>query len=146
MQEDVQAQHEDYVHEYAGDATMGRVRIRVYRRVGEGETPVIVCTQLPTNRWGPSPTIYAEQLVAEVVERNPIELPGWWRRSGATGDIARWVEHFPIGLSLNGAETFDAVVCCYRRRRRGQLEVRSPRWTRTTRDEVERMIGLPLDV
>lgn len=132
-------QRADYTHSYVGDGgIVGYVRIRVYHR--EGKTPIIICSQLLHNRQGPSPTNYVEQLVREVVQRCRIRRPAWWRRSGTTDEIMRWIEHYPTEVGPNDVETYDVVVCDYRRGR-GRLDIRRPRWARITRAAVEQMIG-----
>ena len=122
---------EGYSHEFVGSAgTVGRVRIREFRP--EGETPIFVCSQTEENRFGPSPTNYAEQLFEEIAERCSLEPPRWWRRSGRSEEIARWIEHYPAGLYSGGEEYIGRVVFDYRVRR-GELRVFCPEWTPLSR-------------
>jgi hypothetical protein len=132
-----------YSHEFVGSAgTVGRVRIREFRP--EGETPIFVCSQTEENRFGPSPTNYAEQLFEEIAER---------RSPGAAAAVAE-VRQERGGRALDRALPGRALL-----RRRGvrwprglrlppqarKLRVFWPEWTLLSRAELERMTGHPFE-
>src|SRR5688572_22942689 len=71
----------DYIHHYRGYwSDGGKCRIRIYQ--GDGQAPVVVCSQLPDND-NTSVTNMAEYLVAEVIEEHSLSPP------------LTWVEHYP---------------------------------------------------
>ena len=125
----------DYVHLYRGYwSEGGRCRIRIYQ--GEGELPVVVCTQLPDND-NTSVTNMAEYLAAEVVEGHSLPTP------------LVWIEHYPehegrVGeYSLVSFSFWEAEEVCLggaRRRRVG-----SPRWSHLAPEEAERLTGAGRD-
>jgi hypothetical protein len=85
-----------------------------------------------------------EQLFEEIAERRSLEPPRWWRRSGRSEEIARWIEHYPAGLYSGGEEYIGRVVFDYRVRR-SDLRVFCPEWTPLSRAELERMTGQPFE-
>ncbi len=71
----------DYFHYYRGYwSDGGKCRIRIYRE--DGESPVVVCSQLPDND-NTSVTNMAEYLAAEVIREHGLLTP------------LAWVEHYP---------------------------------------------------
>ena len=63
----------DHVHHFRGYwSDGGKCRIRTCRR--EGNSPVVVCSQLPDNT-NTSVTNMAEYLVAEVIEGHGLLVP-----------------------------------------------------------------------
>lgn len=71
----------DYVHHYRGYwSEGGKCRIRIYRE--DGQTPVVICSQLPDND-NTSITNMAEYVAAEVVEEHELSKP------------LVWIEHYP---------------------------------------------------
>ena len=121
----------DYVHRYRGYwSEGGRCRIRIYR--GEGQPPVVVCSQLPDNT-NTSVTNMAEYLAAEVVEGHSLPAP------------LVWIEHYPehegcIGewsrVRFSSWEAEEVSLGGARRRRAG-----SPRWSSLRPDEAKRLIS-----
>ncbi len=121
----------DYVHRYRGYwSDGGKCRIRIYR--GEGELPVVVCSQLPENT-NTSVTNMAEYLAAEVVEA--CSLPA----------SLVWLEHYPehegrIGewsrVRFSSWEVEEVLLGGVRRRRVG-----SPRWSHLAPEEAEGLTG-----
>jgi hypothetical protein len=66
----------DYIHHYRGYwSDGGKCRIRIYRE--EGQSPVVVCTQLPDND-NTSVTNMAEYLAAEVTEEHSLPTSLTW--------------------------------------------------------------------
>jgi predicted acyl esterase len=61
----------DYIHPTPRG---GRCRIRIYRPEEEGDAPVVICSELPTNE-GSSVTYSARQIAAEVIRYNEFALP-----------------------------------------------------------------------
>ena len=121
----------DYVHEYHGYwSDGGRCSIRIYQ--GEGELPVVVCSQLPENT-NTSVTNMAEYLAAEVVEGHSLPTP------------LVWVEHYPehegrVGeyslVSFSSWEAEEVNLGGVLRRRLG-----SPRWSHLYPEEAEGLMG-----
>lgn len=71
----------DYIHHYRGYwSDGGRCRIRIYR--DNGQTPVVICSQLPEND-NTSVTNMAEYLAAEVIREYELPTP------------LLWIEHYP---------------------------------------------------
>ncbi len=122
----------DYVHRYRGYwSDGGKCRIRVYR--GEGELPVVVCSQLPDNT-NTSVTNMAEYLAAEVIEGHSLPAPLVWlehypEHEGRTGE---WSQ---VGFS--SWETKEVFLGGVRRRRVG-----SPRWSHLAPEEAQRLTGV----
>ncbi len=121
----------DYVHRYRGYwSDGGKCRIRIYR--GEGELPVVVCSQLPEN-GNTSVTNMAEYLAAEVIEEHSLPMP------------LVWLEHYPehegrIGewslVRFSSWEVEEVLLGGVWRRRVG-----SPRWSHLAPEEAERLTG-----
>ena len=71
----------DYIHYYRGYwSEGGKCRIRIYQE--DGQTPVVICSQLPDNA-NTSVTNMAEYLAAEMVEEHNLPTP------------LIWIEHYP---------------------------------------------------
>ena len=69
----------DYIHPTPRG---GRCRIRVHLPEEGQDTPVLICSELPTNE-GSSITYAAEQLAAEVIRYHRLPTP------------IVWIEHHP---------------------------------------------------
>jgi hypothetical protein len=71
----------NYIHYYRGYwSDGGRCRIRIYQE--EGQSPMVVCSQLPDND-NTSVTNMAEYLAAEVIEEYSLPAP------------LTWIEYYP---------------------------------------------------
>ena len=88
----------DYIHPYkdAGDDP-ARCRVRIYLPDEAGDSPVVICSEVPNNPGG-SITNSAEMIAAGVIRAN--ELP----------TLLVWIEHWPKESTDGGAETFELVV------------------------------------
>jgi hypothetical protein len=84
----------DYIHPTPRG---GRCRVRVYLPDEEVDAPVVVCSELPTNK-GSSITYAAERLAAEVIRYHRLPTP------------VVWVEHHPPITTDGDTETFDLVT------------------------------------
>ena len=109
--------------------------MRVYLPEDERDSPVVVCSELPTNE-GTSITHAAEQLAAEVIRYHRLPAP------------VVWVEHHPPITTDGDTETFDLVAfSSYEVRERGpymgetRLTVGEATWKRITRGMVEVLVG-----
>ena len=121
----------DYVHRYRGYwSEGGQCQIRIYR--GEGQPPVVVCSQLPDNT-NTSVTNMAEYLAAEISEEHALPTP------------LLWLEHYPehegrIGewswVRFSTWEAEEVSLGGVRRRRVGP-----PRWSHLDPEEAERLMG-----
>lgn len=122
----------DYIHHYRGYWTDGgRCRIRICQ--ADGQTPVVVCSQLPDN-GNTSVTNMAEYLAAEVIEEHGLSTP------------LIWIQHYPehegeigeyssvVFSSWEIEETLLGGVW--------RLRVGRPRWSHLDSKEVENMIGV----
>ena len=121
----------DYIHYYRGYwSDGGRCRIRIYRE--EGQTPVVVCSQLPDN-GNTSITNMAEYLAAEVIEEHHLTTP------------LVWIEHYPEHEGEAGEWSLVAFSSwkieevrlggAWRRR------VGTPRWSHLTAQEAWDLAG-----
>ncbi len=54
----------------------GRCRIRIYLPDEQGDSPVVLCSELPSNR-GTSVTNAAERIAAEVIKQHKLPVPVW---------------------------------------------------------------------
>ena len=131
----------DAIHTYHGPWGPRAVcRIRVYRP--PGSPPVVVATELPENE-SISITNAAEELAADV-------LAGYLPERAGEERPFVWVEHYPPGPGGLG-ETFDLVTfehCRPRPELRGgrwRLAVGTPAWRRLDPEQVEALIGGPLE-
>ncbi len=122
----------DYIHPTPRG---GRCRVRVYLPEDERDSPVVVCSELPTN-VGSSITYAAEQLAAEVIRYHRLPTP------------VVWIEHQPPIITDGDTETFDLVTFfSYEVRERGpylgetRLMVGEATWKRITRGMVEVLVG-----
>ena len=71
----------DYIHHYRGYwSDGGRCRVSIYQ--ADGQTPVVICSQLSDNE-NTSVTNMAEYLAAEVIEEHSLPTP------------LVWIEHYP---------------------------------------------------
>jgi hypothetical protein len=81
--------------------------VRVYLPEDERDSPVVVCSELPTNE-GASVTNSAEQLAAEIIRYHRLPTP------------VVWIEHHPPIITDGFTETFDLVsFSSYEVRERG---------------------------
>jgi hypothetical protein len=117
----------DYVYKFeALWEEPGQCRVRVYH--GEGLPTVFICTELPENRSGSIVTV-VEWLAADT-----------WQREGEPEPFV-WIEHYPSEMTSDHIETFDEVTFA----RPSGPRFFSPQWRRMTREEVEGLIGQPLE-
>jgi hypothetical protein len=131
----------DAVHTYHGPWAPGAVcRIRVYRPAGF--PPVVVATELPENEnTGIANAV--EELAADV-------LAGYLPDRAGEDRPFVWIEHYPPGPGGRG-ETFDLVTFEHYHPRhelrggRWRLAIGAPVWRRLTREQVEALIGGPLE-
>lgn len=99
----------DYIHPTPRG---GRCRVRIYLPDEDQDTPVVICSELPTNE-GASVTNIAEQLAAEVIRYHRLPAP------------VVWIEHHPPITTDSFTETFDLVVfSSYEVRDRGPYSAR----------------------
>ena len=87
----------DYIHPY--EDVGGRpayCRVRIYLPYEEGDAPVIISSEVPTNPGG-SITNSAEAIAAGVIRANELPTP------------LVWIEHWPEETT-EGQETFALVV------------------------------------
>jgi hypothetical protein len=123
----------DYIHHYRGYwSDGGKCRIRIFRE--EGQSPVVVCSQLPDND-NTSVTNMAEYLAAEVIEKQVLPTPLVWvehypEHEGDIGEysLVRFSSREPVEVCLGG-------VWRYR--------VGSPLWSPLRREEVDIMTSPP---
>ena len=122
----------DYIHPTPRG---GRCRVRVYLPEDERDSPVVICSELPTND-GASITHAAEQLAAEVIHYHSLTPP------------LVWIEHHPPLSTDGNTETFDLVAfSSYGIRERGpylgetRLTVGEATWKRITRGMLEVLVG-----
>ncbi len=122
----------DYIHPTPRD---GRCRVRVWLPEDDQDSPVVVCTELPTNE-GTSITYAAEQLAAEVIRYHRLPTP------------IVWIEHQPPITTDGDTETFDLVdFSSYEVTERGpylgetRLSLGEATWKRITRGMVEVLVG-----
>ena len=109
--------------------------MRVYLPEDERNSPVVVCSELPTNE-GASVANIAEQLAAEVIRYHRLPAP------------LVWIEHQPPITTDGFTETFDLVTfSSYEVSDRGpylgetRLTVGEATWKRITRGMVEVLVG-----
>ncbi len=122
----------DYIHPTPRG---GRCRVRVYLPEDERDTPVVICSELPTNE-GSSISYAAEQLAAEVIRYHALTPP------------LVWIEHHPPITTDGDTETFDLVTfSSYEVKERApymgetRLTVGEATWKRITRGMVEGLVG-----
>ena len=140
----------DYVHYYRGYwSDRGKCRIRIYQ--GNGQAPVVICSQLPDND-NTSVTNMAEYLAAEIMESHPDIFDPF-----SLGNIPGisydkpfvWIEHYQTGArgSRSDLATFDLTTFEHYepkdvrsggvwRKVRGQ-----PSWKTLERATVEVLVG-----
>jgi len=126
----------------------GVCRVRIYpATVASGGLPVVILSELASNH-GPSVTNTVEQLAAEIASRCLPEMDG-------IEPPATFIEHSPdAGCQHDrlGAEHFDLVTFAHHAgrprfttARRGMLQrFGEPDWRRTSRADVEQLIGQEL--
>ena len=109
--------------------------MRVYLPEDERDSPVVVCSELPTNE-GSSITYAAEQIAAEVIRYDRLPTP------------VMWVGHQPPITTDGSTETFDLVTfSSYEVRERGpylgetRLTVGEATWKRITKGMFEVLVG-----
>ncbi|TAM77374.1 hypothetical protein EPN44_03425 [bacterium] len=130
----------DTIHEYQGLFGPGATcRIRIYRG-GEGETPVVVATDLPGSE-GTAINNVAEQLAAEV-------LVEYLRDRLKEAEPFIWIEHFPAeptGASP-GEDRFSQVTFAnYRTLRfKGRWRIGPASWRYIGAGDVADLLGAPL--
>jgi hypothetical protein len=131
----------DAIHTYHGFWGPRAVcRIRIYRP--PGFPPVVIATELPENE-NTSITNMAEELAADVLASY---LPD---RAGEERPFV-WIEHYPPRPD-GRREAFDLVTFEHYRPRqelrggRRRVLIGAPEWRSLTREQVEALIGGPLE-
>lgn len=117
----------------------GRCRVRIFLPEDERDAPVVVCSEMPTNR-GESVTNAAERIAGGVIASYRLSVP------------VVWIEHYPPEATDGRSETFDLVVFGHQEVREivrsvaeGSVkEVGPPVWKRLDRRSVEALVGQPL--
>ena len=109
--------------------------MRVYLPSDEQDSPVVICSELPTND-GASNTFAAEQLAAEVIHYHALTPP------------VVWIEHHLPETTDGSTETFDLVAfSSYEVKERApymretRLSLGEATWKRITRGMVELLVG-----
>ena len=88
----------DYIHPYRdAGGRPARCRVRIYLPVEMGDSPVVICSEVPNNPGG-SVTNSAEAIAAGVILANELPTP------------LVWIEHWPRESMDGGEETFDLLV------------------------------------
>jgi hypothetical protein len=93
----------DYIHPTPRD---GLCRVRIYLPEDEGDAPVVICSELPSNE-GSSVTYSAHQLAAEVIRYHKLGVP------------PVWIEHYPKEATDRHSETFEWLCSQAMKSRRG---------------------------
>lgn len=127
----------DYVHPFESlSGTRSRCRIRIYLPDEECDAPVVICSELLSNRGIPV-TGAAENIAARVIAAHGLEAPVW-------------IEHHPKETTVAGVEAFELVVFSDYKAREvvhftgSRLEIGQPSWKPLDRWSVEVLIGQPL--
>jgi hypothetical protein len=126
----------DYIHPYrSAGGRLAQCRVRIYLPDDIRDTPVLICSELPTNSGG-SVTNSAEVIAAEVIRSHELPTP------------LVWIEYWPKESTGGGAETFELVVfSSYEVEERvpylGETRARigGAAWKRLDRDSVEVLVG-----
>ncbi len=126
----------DYIHPYkSAGGRSARCRVRIYLPDDMRDSPVVVCSELPSNPGG-SITNSAEVIAAEVIRANELSTP------------LVWIEHWPKESTDGGEETFQLVVfSSYEVTERapylGETRARigDATWKSLDRESVEILIG-----
>jgi len=115
----------------------GHCRVRVYVPDEEGDAPVVLCSELPSNT-GMSVTEAAEVIAGEVISVI----------SAYVGRPPVWIEHYPPVTTEGRSETFDLVLFSSLEvsetlvEGRWRKEVGTPTaWKRLDRVMIETLIG-----
>ncbi len=122
----------------------GVCRIRIFQR--EGETPVVVCTELPEND-NTSVTNAVEYLVAEVIaehfpHRFEYEEPVVWIEHYPPPESGRYAGHRRTGRADYDRVTFASWTPRYEFARGAErITLGEPEWRPMPAHEVERLIG-----
>jgi hypothetical protein len=82
----------DYIHPTPRG---GRCRVRIYPPKEEPDSPVVICSELPSNE-GSSVTNSAHKISAEVIRYHKLSAPVW-------------IEHYPKEATDGTSETFELV-------------------------------------
>lgn len=128
----------DYVRPFESVSGMpSRCRLRIYVPDEEQDSPVVVCSELPSNPGIPI-TGAAENIAAEVVMAHWLVAPVW-------------IEYHPKETTVAGVESFELVVFSdYKvrevmHRAGSRIEIGQPAWKPLDRRSVEVLVGHPLD-
>jgi hypothetical protein len=120
----------DYIHPTPRG---GRCRVRIYLPDEEGDAPVVICSELPTNK-GTSVTNAAERIAAEVIKHHELPVPVW-------------IEQRTSETAYGPEERFALVVFSdYEVRELApylgvSLTIGEPTWKRLDRASVEALVG-----
>jgi hypothetical protein len=112
----------------------GRCRFRIYLPDDEWDSPVVICSEMPSND-GSSVTYAAHQIAAEVIRYHKLPVPVW-------------IEHYPKEPTDGASETFELVVfTSYKVTERPpylgetRLTIGEPTWKSLDRLAVEALVG-----
>ena|SRR5215218_8675261 len=121
----------DYIHPTPRGS---KCRIRIYLPEEEHDSPVVICSELPSNE-GSSITYSAHQIAAEVIRYDELSVPVW-------------IEHYPKEATDGTSETFELVVfSSYEIRERApylgetRITLEEPTWKALDRETVEALVG-----
>lgn len=134
----------DYLYPYRGRATAtGRCRVRVYEQAGQA--PVVIVTDL---RYDDETNVtrLAEYLAAEIIaqhfpERFEDEQPVRWIENHERNEweLRRKLPEFLlVEFSSYTPRPMDDAIG-------KRVRIGAPRWTRLSREAIERIIGQPLE-
>lgn len=130
----------DYIYPYRGYwAPGGRCRVRIYQ--AEGQTPVVLVSELPDNE-NTSITNLAEYLAAELIVRH---FPQRFEEE----DPVVWIEHYPRTPEeqRQGMPVYARVeFASYRPRKRfvggvDRIAIGTPHWTHLTEAELRELLN-----
>ena len=120
----------DYIHPTPHG---GRCRIRIYLPEKEWDSPVVICSELSTNK-GISVTNAAERIAAEVIKHHKLPVPVWIeQRMSETAHGPE--ERFALVVFSDYEITELAPYMGVR------VTIGEPTWKRLDRASVEALVG-----